>query len=277
MYQKTALPMQAAVDASVLFSAIAAELGEPCPRCAKACGGFAQGCARNAAATTGPVNGLLLKAGDKYSLTPEAATFLDKASPAYLGGVMGFLNGPIAPFLPLLSRVGAAATASPARVGRDGVRRLDPVRRADEGADDVPHGAGDRRATRAVQGRVLDVASGHGLFRRAGAEEPEREGSRRLDWPKVLDVAKSHAACARGRAVHGDPGRCDRVGLTRPVRRDPADGSAAPLQAWTNARRLLNAAPGRRLRLGRPARLTRSSSSPTKTASARPCRRRFRW
>ena len=39
--------------------------------------------------------GLLTKENGKYGLTPTAATFLDRKSPAYLGGIVGFLSHPV--------------------------------------------------------------------------------------------------------------------------------------------------------------------------------------
>ena len=37
------------------------------------------------------VHGFLLKENGQYALTPESATFLNRHSPAYMGGVAGFL------------------------------------------------------------------------------------------------------------------------------------------------------------------------------------------
>jgi hypothetical protein len=38
--------------------------------------------------------GFLRKSGDRYALTPDSAAFLDRASPAYLGGAVEFLLAP---------------------------------------------------------------------------------------------------------------------------------------------------------------------------------------
>src|SRR4030095_15300475 len=94
-YQKTAA-MQAAVDIG-LFTAIAAGGGHvTAAAAAKACSASPKGVRVLCDYLT--VNGLLTKSGDKYSLTPETAMFLDQKSPAYLGGVLGFLNGPLTSF-----------------------------------------------------------------------------------------------------------------------------------------------------------------------------------
>ncbi|MGH9650659.1 MAG: methyltransferase family protein, partial [Terriglobales bacterium] len=41
------------------------------------------------------VVGFLTKDGNRYGLTPDTATFLDRRSPAYLGGTIGFLGSPM--------------------------------------------------------------------------------------------------------------------------------------------------------------------------------------
>ena len=45
-----------------------------------------------------------------------------------------------------------------------------------------------------VSGKVLDVAAGHGLFGIVVAQQNPGVQVTALDWPKVLDVAKQHAA-----------------------------------------------------------------------------------
>ena len=40
------------------------------------------------------VAALIEKTGDRYELTPDSAVFLNKHSPAYLGGIMEFMNTP---------------------------------------------------------------------------------------------------------------------------------------------------------------------------------------
>src|SRR4030095_4167621 len=41
------------------------------------------------------IMGFLNKDGNNYGLTPDSAMFLDKRSPAYLGGVTEFISSPI--------------------------------------------------------------------------------------------------------------------------------------------------------------------------------------
>ena len=187
-YQKTAA-MQAAVDIG-LFSAIAA--GQTTvPAIAKACGASPKGV--RVLCDYWTVEGLMHKTGDAYGLTPEAATFLDRASPAYLGGVMGFLNGPITPFFGRLTqavRHGGCESAGSVETEYDGW-----VPFAEEmGAMMFPTAQAIAKLVGPVSGRVLDVAAGHGLFGIVLALQNPGLGVAALDWPKVLDVAKRHAA-----------------------------------------------------------------------------------
>jgi ubiquinone/menaquinone biosynthesis C-methylase UbiE len=187
-YQKTAA-MQAAVDIG-LFSAIAAGHSSV-PGIAQACQASPKGV--RVLCDYWTVQGLLLKSGDSYKLTPEAATFLDRASPAYLGGVMGFLNGPITPFFARLTqavRNGGCETAGSVVADYDGW-----VPFAKEmGAMMFPAAQAIAKLVGPVSGRVLDVAAGHGLFGIVLAQHNPGVTVTALDWAKVLEVAGQHAA-----------------------------------------------------------------------------------
>lgn len=187
-YQKTAA-MQASVDIG-LFSAIAAG-HNTVPAIAKACEASPKGVRILCDYWT--VEGLMQKAGDVYGLTPEAATFLDRASPAYLGGAMGFLNGPIKPFFARLTeavRHGGCESAGSVVSEYDGW-----IPFAEEmGAMMFPTAQAIAKLVGPVTGRVLDVAAGHGLFGIVLAQHNPGVTVTALDWPKVLEVAKRHAA-----------------------------------------------------------------------------------
>jgi ubiquinone/menaquinone biosynthesis C-methylase UbiE len=193
-YQKTAA-MQAAVDIG-LFSAIAAG-HSTVPAIAKACAASPKGV--RVLCDYWTVQGLLLKSGDAYRLTPEAATFLDRASPAYMGSVMGFLNGPITPFFGRLThavRNGGCESTGTVVNEYDGW-----VPFAEEmGAMMFPTAQAIAGLLGPVSGRVLDVAAGHGLFGIVLAQKNTGVQVTALDWPKVLEVAKRHA----GRMGVGD-------------------------------------------------------------------------
>ena len=186
-YQKTAA-MQAAVDIG-LFSAIAAG-HTTVPAIAKACDAAPKGV--RVLCDYWAVNRVLLKEADSYRLTPEAAHFLDRASPAYLGGVMGFINGPIAPFFSRLThavRRGGCETIGSVESEYDG---WIPFAK-EMGAMMFPTAREIAKLLGPVSGRVLDVAAGHGLFGILLAQQNPGVTITALDWPKVLDVARGNA------------------------------------------------------------------------------------
>ena len=186
-YQKTAA-MQAAVDVG-LFSAIGAG-STSVPAIARECGASPKGV--RVLCDYWTVNGLLTKSGDTYALTPEAAHFLDRSSPAYLGGVLGFLNGPIKPFFERLTqavRNGGCETAGSVETEYEGWIPF----AQQMGAMMFPSAQAIAKLLGNVSGRVLDVAAGHGLFGIVLAQQNPKVRVTALDWPKVLDVAKKHA------------------------------------------------------------------------------------
>jgi ubiquinone/menaquinone biosynthesis C-methylase UbiE len=180
--------MQAAVDIG-LFSAIAAGKSTA-PAIAAACKASPKGV--RVLCDYWCVEGLLLKTGDAYRLTPEAGAFLDRASPAYLGGVMGFLNGPIKPFFERLTqavRHGGCPNSGTVEAEYDGW--IDFAEQM--GAMMFPAAQAIARLLGKVSGQVLDVAAGHGLFGIVLAQANPGVRVTALDWPKVLDVARKHA------------------------------------------------------------------------------------
>lgn len=186
-YQKTAA-MQAAVDIG-LFSAIAAG-HKTAAAMAKACDASERGV--RVLADYWTVNGLLTKSGDNYKLTPETAMFLDRKSPAYLGGVMGFLNGPIKPHFERLTqsiRHGGCESGSTVEAEYDGW-----ISFAEEmGAMMFPSAGAIAELLGPVSGRALDVAAGHGLFGIVLAQKNPGLCVVALDWPKVVAIAKQRA------------------------------------------------------------------------------------
>lgn len=187
-YQKTAA-MQAAVDIG-LFSAIAAG-AKTVAALAKACEASPKGV--RVLCDYWVVQGLLIKDAGAYALTPETAKFLDRKSPAYLGAVMGFLNGPIVPYFARLTeavRNGGADTDGTVEPEFDGWTNF----ARDMGAMMFPAAQAIARLISPVAGSVLDVAAGHGLFGIVLAQQNPAVRITALDWPRVLDVARRHAA-----------------------------------------------------------------------------------
>lgn len=145
--------------------------------------------------------GFLGKDGTNYSLTQDSAVFLDKRSPAYLGGATEFIStekltdnfknfaevvrkggsldedgGTIAPENPIwvkFARAMAPMIAMPAQLL---AKLVDP--------------AADRKL------KILDIAAGHGFFGIAFATNNKQAEIVAVDWPKVLEVAKENAARA---------------------------------------------------------------------------------
>jgi SAM-dependent methyltransferase len=190
-YQKTAA-MQAAVDIG-LFTAIAAG-NVTAAQAAKACSASPKGV--RVLCDYWTVNGLLTKTGDQYGLTPEAAMFLDQKSPAYFGGVLGFMNGPITPFFDQLTdavrRGGAAGQGSVQPEFEGWINFAQQM-----GAMIYPSAEAFARllgpSKSGGAGRALDIAAGHGLFGIVLAQKNPNLKITALDWPKVLEVAKRHA------------------------------------------------------------------------------------
>jgi SAM-dependent methyltransferase len=153
--------------------------------------------------------GFLEKTGDQYNLTPESAVFLDKHSPAYLGGAADFLLSPSLTdaFKDLAGvvRKGGTTIANEGTVSPDNpiwvkfARAMAPMvgmpakliaQLVDEKAD--------RRL------RILDIAAGHGVFGLAFATNNPSAEIVAQDWANVLEVARENAVKA---------GVMDRYGL----------------------------------------------------------------
>jgi len=145
--------------------------------------------------------GFLEKSDQRYGLTLDSSVFLDKRSPAYLGGATEFLatekltanfrnlveavrkggtpdeeGGTVAPDNPIwvkFARAMAPMMALPAQLL---AKLVDPS------------------ADRAL--KILDIAAGHGLYGIEFAKRNPQASIVALDWSKVLDVAKENAQSA---------------------------------------------------------------------------------
>lgn len=142
--------------------------------------------------------GFLNKEDNRYSLTPDSALFLDKRSPAYLGGATEFIatdkltdnfknlaevvrkggtrdaeGGTVAPDNPIwvnFARGMAAMMSLPAQLL---AKLVDPA------CDS--------------QLKILDIAAGHGLYGIEFAKNNPQASVVALDWTAVLEVAKENA------------------------------------------------------------------------------------
>ncbi len=144
------------------------------------------------------IHGLLTKSEDRWGLTPEAALFLDRKSPAYLGDGVRFLNAPdmIRAYegLPAAVRKGGTILNDQGTVTPDNpiwvnfARNMAPMMAG--AAQDIAGLLGDGAG---APWKVLDIAAGHGLFGIEIAKQNPQAQIVALDWAAVLEVAKENA------------------------------------------------------------------------------------
>ncbi|MFB3145073.1 MAG: methyltransferase [Candidatus Methylomirabilales bacterium] len=207
-YQKAAA-LHAAIQLD-LFSGIA-EGATTVPALAKRCGTSERG--MRSLCDYLVVQQFLSKGEGGYTLSDQAAMFLDRRSPAYMGSVSTFLlsahlrrafedvAAAVRQGGTVLEEQGMLAAQNPAWV--EFARGMAPV--AKPQADAIAHLFESRNL---VPGRVLDVAAGHGSYGIAlGSRWPEAEVVFQ-DWANVLAVAEENARGAglaeRYRTLAGD-------------------------------------------------------------------------
>lgn len=147
------------------------------------------------------VGGFLTKNGSTYGLTADSAVFLDKRSPAYIGGMAGFLTSEtlMRAFRDLTGAIREGGTMLSSHGTMD---HEHPV------WVEFAHGMATlmQPAAVAIAGilkeedrpvrRVLDIAAGHGLFGITVAQQfPDAEVTA-VDWAPVLEVAQQNAVKA---------------------------------------------------------------------------------
>jgi 2-polyprenyl-3-methyl-5-hydroxy-6-metoxy-1,4-benzoquinol methylase len=143
------------------------------------------------------VIGFLTKDQGQYALTVDSNTFLNRQSPAYLGGISRFLGNPELVSLyddvaNMVRKGGSArgdATLEPENpLWVEFARSMAPMMAfpAELIAKIIDAGAGK-------DWKVLDIAAGHGLFGLAIARQNPNAEIVALDWPAVLEVAKENA------------------------------------------------------------------------------------
>lgn len=141
------------------------------------------------------VLGFLTKDDGAYELTTDSATFLDRRSPAYIGGAIGFLTTPMLrdAFAHTAEAVRKGGTALPQQgsitpgnsVWVEFARSMAPmtVMPAERIAKFVGAGAWN----------VLDIAAGHGTYGITIARHNPGARITAVDWPSVLQVAQENA------------------------------------------------------------------------------------
>lgn len=144
---------------------------------------------------------MLTKEGDRYALTLDSATFLDKRSPAYIGEATEFMCSPMltdgAKHMAEAVRKGGTVMENDGTIGPE-----NPVwvkfARAMAALMALPAQLMAKLVDPTADGKlkILDIAAGHGLFGIAfAAQNPQAEVTA-VDWKAVLEVAKENAAKA---------------------------------------------------------------------------------
>jgi ubiquinone/menaquinone biosynthesis C-methylase UbiE len=141
---------------------------------------------------------MLTKQGDRYALTLDSSVFLDKRSPAYLGGATEFLCSPMLTegfkHMTEAVRKGGTAIEGEGTIGPDHPIWVN-FARGMAGMMAMPAQLMaklvDPNADRKL--KILDIAAGHGLFGIAFANQNKEAEVTAVDWKAVLEVAKENA------------------------------------------------------------------------------------
>ena len=141
---------------------------------------------------------MLTKQDNHYALTLDSSVFLDKRSPAYLGGATEFLSSPklregfehIADAV----RKGGTAIENDGTIGPDNpiwVRFARGMASMMAMPAQLIAKLVDPQADRKL--KILDIAAGHGLFGIEFAKNNPQAEIHAVDWKAVLEVAKENA------------------------------------------------------------------------------------
>ena len=206
-YQRTAA-LKTAIDLDV-FTAIgegADTTAALAARCKAAERGVRALCDRLVA------DGLISRDGSRHTLSPTAAAFLDRRSPAYMGSAATFLTSSLVTeaFARLTEAVRRGGTA----IGDQGTLSADHPIWVEFARSMGPVAgmtamllANALDAARAPHWRVLDIAAGHGMFGITLVRENPNATVFALDWRNVLTVAEENATAAGVRdRFHTIPG-----------------------------------------------------------------------
>src|SRR6266550_5727158 len=144
------------------------------------------------------IMGFLNKEENRYSLTQDSAIFLDKRSPAYLGGINEFISSPeitdgFKDFAGIV-RKGGTTNSEGGTVSAENpiwvkfARAMAPMMA-------MPAQSLAKLIDPQANGKlkVLDIAAGHGLYGIEFAKNNSQAQVVALDWAPVLEVAKENA------------------------------------------------------------------------------------
>jgi ubiquinone/menaquinone biosynthesis C-methylase UbiE len=142
------------------------------------------------------IQGFLTKQGNAYGLTPDAAVFLDKKSPAYIGSIAFFLVHPVhmANYMDVTGAVRKGGAVSEhgnmgpeAPIWVDFAKFMAPVSAMGAAAlAQIVNTPGQSM-------KVLDIAAGPGAYGIAIAKVNPKAEIYGLDWKNVLELSTEHA------------------------------------------------------------------------------------
>jgi ubiquinone/menaquinone biosynthesis C-methylase UbiE len=143
------------------------------------------------------VCGFLAKVGERYSLTPDTAMFLDSQSPAYMGRALNFMLHPAhlenAQRMAETVRKGegpGAMLAPDDPIWVDFAQGMAPM--MFPAAQAIAQHLQPALAAKPAS-KVLDIAAGHGIFGITIAKQVPGAEIYALDWANVLAVAQDNA------------------------------------------------------------------------------------
>lgn len=189
-YQLT-VALKSAIDLD-LFTAVG-EGATTAARLAERCQASERGCRILCDFLT--VHGLLTKSGGEWSLGPDAAMFLDRRSPACMGGIANFINS--AELTGLFGDITGKVRKGESNADEGTVSPNNPIW-VEFARSMVPMVSGATQDIADLVGggtplKVLDVAAGHGLFGIEIARRNPKADIVALDWAAVLEVARENA------------------------------------------------------------------------------------
>jgi SAM-dependent methyltransferase len=144
--------------------------------------------------------GFLKKDASNYSLTQDSAIFLDRKSPAYIGGSIQFLLSP--PSLEGFRELTAAVRKGGTVIDHNSTKPEHPMwvdfARAMAPLMKMPAEliAKLLQADQGQKWKILGLAVGHGIFEITLAHHNPNAEVWAVDWPNVLEVARENAAAA---------------------------------------------------------------------------------
>jgi cyclopropane fatty-acyl-phospholipid synthase-like methyltransferase len=137
----------------------------------------------------------------RYTLTPESAIFLDRRSPAYVGGIAEFLSGAhlgdaFGRFTESVRKGGTVLEAQGSMtpdhpMWEDFARGMASVMRMP--AEDIAKIVG---VAEMGECKILDIAAGHGIFGITLAQQNPEAQVYSVDWRNVLAIAQRNAEAA---------------------------------------------------------------------------------